>query len=45
MVDRHNGRLLGLMFQEEERVTSGFAVHEDRIFFFTTKAAYALKCP
>jgi glucose dehydrogenase len=45
MVERSSGRKLGLMFTEDERVTSGFAVQLDRIFFFTTKAAYALKCP
>ncbi|MDQ3607146.1 MAG: PQQ-like beta-propeller repeat protein [Gemmatimonadota bacterium] len=45
IVDRHNGRLLGLMFHEDERVTSGFAVHDERIFFATHKAMYALKCP
>lgn len=45
VVDRHNGRLLGLMFDEDERVTSGFAVHDGRIFFVTHKAMYALKCP
>ena len=45
IVDRHTGRLLGLLFAEDERPTSGFAVHEDRIFFLTREAAYALKCP
>ena len=45
IVDRHTGRVQGTMFGEDELVTSGFAVHEDRVFFFTTKAAYALKCP
>ena len=33
------------LLAEDERPTSGFAVHEDRIFFFTRQAAYALKCP
>lgn len=46
IVDRHTGKLLGTRFDGDgERITSGFAVHEDRIFFLTHKAAYALKCP
>jgi glucose dehydrogenase len=45
ITDRHTGRSLGLMFTEDERVTSGFAVHDERIFFVTHKAMYALKCP
>jgi outer membrane protein assembly factor BamB len=45
IVDRHSGRMLGLMFTGNERVTSGFAVHRDRVFFLTTDAVYALKCP
>jgi len=45
IVDRHTGRLMGLMFEDQERITSGFAVHDDRIFFLTHSAAYALKCP
>lgn len=45
IVDRRNGQLLGLMFDEDERVTFGFAVHDGRIFFVTHKAMYALKSP
>ncbi len=45
IVDRHSGKLLGTMFEGNEHPTSGFAVHDDRIFFLTTEAAYALKCP
>ncbi len=45
ITERHSGKVLGLMFQDQERVTSGFAVHEGRIFFVTYNAAYALKCP
>lgn len=45
ILDRQSGAVLGRMFDQEERVTSGFAVHADRIFFLTHRAVYALRCP
>ncbi len=44
VIDRHSGKLLYKKFDEEDFLTSGFAVHEDRVFVLGNRAAYAYRC-
>jgi serine/threonine-protein kinase len=44
-VDRHTGRVLGLLFaSEDESITSAFAVLGDRAFVSGDKAMYMIRC-
>ncbi|CAN5633356.1 hypothetical protein BH23GEM3_BH23GEM3_11660 [soil metagenome] len=45
MLDRASGKILATKFDSSaEFLTSGFAVHEDRVFVVGNKAAYAFRC-
>lgn len=45
VVDRDTGKILARKFEsEEEFLTSGFAVHDDRVFAAGNKAVYAFRC-
>ena len=45
VLDRRTGKLLNTMYdRNEEFTTSGFAVHDGRVFVLGTKAVYAFSC-
>jgi outer membrane protein assembly factor BamB len=44
VLDRASGRVLFQGNEDSDYLTSGFAVHDDRVFVLGNRAAYAYRC-